>query len=329
MVQTNNRSNNHTHITAEENFDRKYRPEDLDNLSLDELSDISWRSLFKNLNKDESDAMYLKIRELSRLHLSNLPFNLLVEAISRKVHIIYDLEFARRITLNSTREVNHFFTPFSVPFLDNIATTIAHEHGYMDLLGWYNDFVAPPYIDKTPTFGKVCAYRGEHFAHLYSWMLVITRNKAYEDFTKRKKGDLILGKSNSHDFELPFLKRQGYEEDEFFTSNEPEIGWELLTGFISEEPVENPEEHEKKLNKVIYSFELLNEQDKKVLEHLIFDQMSNIDVFELMKEYVKPKPGTMPIEKWNNKKKSDTISLWRNRAITHLEAIYKDPRNTK
>ena len=87
-----------------------------------------------------------------------------------------------------------------------------------------------------------------------------------------------------------------------------------------------PEEYEAKITKVIHAFELLPEKDKMVLEHLVFDKMSNIEVFDVMKDYVKPKPGSAPIEEWNNKKKSDTVSVWRDRAFIHLEDIYNDPR---
>ena len=114
---------------------RKYTPEDLDVISLDELTSISWRSLFKDLNDDECDAMYIKLREFSEKHLSNISYDDLVEKLKKKSHIIYDLEFARRITLNQKKEVNYFFDPYSVPLLDNIAKNIAHENGYRDILG--------------------------------------------------------------------------------------------------------------------------------------------------------------------------------------------------
>ena len=101
----------------------------------------------------------------------------------------------------------------------------------------------------------------------------------------------------------------------------------MLTGFITDEVAETPEEHEAKITKVIHSFDLLPEKDKTVLEYLVFDKMSNIDAFELMKSYVNPKPGSAPVEEWSNKKKSDTVSVWRDRAFIHLEAIYNYPRN--
>ena len=94
-----------------------------------------------------------------------------------------------------------------------------------------------------------------------------------------------------------------------------------------DEVIETHEEHEAKITKVIRSFELLPEKDRKVLEYLVFDKMSNIDAFDVMKGYVQPKPGSKPIEEWNNKKKSDTVSVWRDRALIHLEDIYNDPRN--
>lgn len=311
---------------ATEDTCRKYTPKDLDVISLDELTSISWRSLFKDLEDEERDAMYIKLREFSERHLSNLSYDDLIAKLKKKSHIVYDLEFARRITSNQKKEVNYFFDPYSVPFLDNIAKTIAHESGYRDILGWYNDFVSPPYIDNKPQYGKVASYKGENFAHLYSWMIRITTNEAYKEWDPKKKGKLSLGRTESHDFESPFLKRKGYEEEEFFSSEDPELGWEVLTGFITDEVAETPEEHEAKITKVIHAFELLPEKDKVVLEYLVFDKMSNIDAFELMKGYVRPKPGSAPIEEWNNKKKSDTVSVWRDRAFIHLEDIYNDPR---
>lgn len=322
-------------LTANQSIDpatevtcRKYTPEDLDVLSLDELTSISWRSLFKDLDKDESDAMYIKLRELSEKHLSYLSYDDLVDKLNNKFHIVYDLEFARRITSNQKKEVNYFFDTYSVPFLDYIAKTLAHENGYRDILGWYSEFVSSPYIDNKPQYGKVASYKGENFAHLSTWMIRITTNEAYKEWNPNKKGKLSLGRTESHDFESPFLRRKGYEEEEeFFSTEDSELGWEVLTGFITDDVVETPEEHEAKITKVIHSFELLPEKDKMVLEYLVFDKMSNIDVFELMKEYVKPKPESAPVERWNNKRKSDTVSVWRDRAFNHLENIYNDPRN--
>ena len=320
-------TNNQSIEPASEVICRKYTPKDLDVLSLEELISISWNSLFKELDDNECKAMYMKLREFSEKHLCNLSYEDLVDKLKRKSHIVYDLEFARRITSNQKKEVNYFFESYSIPFLDNIAKTIAHENGYRDILGWYNDFVAPPYIDNRPQYGKVASYKGEKFARLYSWMIRITTNEAYKEWDPNKKGKLSLGRTESHDFESPFLRRKGYEEEEFFSTEDSELGWEVLTGFITDEVIETHEEHEAKITKVIRSFELLPEKDRKVLEYLVFDKMSNIDAFDVMKGYVQPKPGSKPIEEWNNKKKSDTVSVWRDRALIHLEDIYNDPRN--
>ena len=111
--------------------------------------------------------------------------------------------------------------------------------------------------------------------------------------------------------------------ESFYESNNEEIGWEILNAFFCEE-VESEEEHIMRIRKVKKAFNWLKEKDRLVLQYLVIDDKSGLEAFELLKRFLRPKSKTERIENWNDIKKQNTMSLWKTRALTHLENIVRN-----
>lgn len=263
------------------------------------------------------------------MSLTDLPFQELKKGILSRRDLSFDFEFARRVIERMEPESEFFFGEFSIPFLQSIAASVAHANSYRDLLGFYYDFVSAPLTEdengiEVPSFQALRSYKGRNGAHLYSYLMSITWRHAVYVYRKPKRGDLIVGRTRPFDFERAFLNKIHCEDQEaFITAENKEIGWEILNAFFYEE-AESEQEHRIRLEKIKKGFDWLQEKDRLVLQYLVIDEMTGLKAFDLLKSFLRPKmAGT--VELWSDKKKQDTMSLWKTRALAHLETIVKNP----
>lgn len=263
------------------------------------------------------------------MSLTDLSFQELKKGILSRRDLSFDFEFARRVVERMEPESEFFFGEFSIPFLQSIAVSVVHANSYRDILGFYYDFVSAPLTEdengiEVPYFKVLRSYDGRHGAHLFSYLMSITRREAISVYCKPKRGDLVVGRSRPFDFERAFLKKINCENEEAFLSAEnEEIGWEILNAFFYED-VESEEEHLIRIQKIKKAFGWLQEKDQLVLQYLVIDEMSGLKAFDLLMSYLQPKKAGM-VEFWSKKKKQDTMSLWKTRALAHLETIVKNP----
>ena len=262
------------------------------------------------------------------MNTTELSFVDLKKLISCRRDIIYDIEFAHRVAERWESESDFFFGEYSIPFLQDIAFNIAHESSYRAITGFYYDFVSSPLLtvqgSEIPQFHLLRGYKGQRGAHLYTYVMVCTWRRAIRYFDRKKPGSLVLGGKESYDFTKSFLtKLECTDQESFFSSQNDEIGWEILNAFFCEE-VGSEEEHIMRIKKVKKAFNWLKEKDRLVLQYLVIDDKSGLEAFELLKRYLRPKSTTERIENWDDIKKQNTMSLWKTRALKHLESIVRD-----
>lgn len=264
------------------------------------------------------------------MNIQDLPFEELKKRILSRDNLIYDIELARRIAERKEPESTFFFEAYSIPFLQDIAIWIAHENSYRGVLGFYYDYVSSPLVTneyglRVPQFRLLRQYKANNQAHLYTYVMVCTQREARRYFGRKKPGSLIVGETKSFDFERAFLNKIDCEDETaFLHSDNEEIGWEILNAFFYEDVV-NEEEHAKRIEKVKKAFDWLQEKDRLVLQLVVIEDKSGLDAFKQMKQYLSPKSRDNDVDKWDDKAKEDTISLWKTRALRHLEAIVRDP----
>ena len=280
---------------------------------------------------DGTKAVFVKTDNTKlNMELQELSFEELRTRVLFREGIKYDLEFARRIADRKERESNFFFNEYSVPFLQDIAVWIAHEDSYRAVLGFYYDYVSAP-LEKNdddiliPRFRMLRQYDGRRGAHLYTYVMRGTYREAIRYYRKDKPGSLVVGPKEPYDFERAFMNRIGCENEEaFIHADNDEIGWEILNAFFYEE-ADSEAEHEQRIKKVKKAYDWLQEKDRLVLQLVVIEDKSGLEAFEQLKQYLRPKSKNEVIDEWSSKKKQDTVSLWKTRALEHLEAIVKDP----
>lgn len=263
------------------------------------------------------------------------PHDLVFEELKTLIHsrksIVYDIEFANRVVQMLEKESNFFFGEFSRPFLQTIALKIAHEKSYRELMGFYYEYVSAPLLKdergiETPRFKLLAGYKGQRGAHLYTYVMVCTWRKAIKYFDRKKPGSLVLGNKESYDFEKSFKEDFECSPLDFLSCSQnkkEEIGWEILNAFFYEE-VECEEVHLIRIKKIKKAFSWLQEKDRLVLQYLVIEDKSGLEAFELLQHYLRPKSKTEILEEWNDKQKQNTMSLWKTRALKHLERIIKE-----
>lgn len=264
------------------------------------------------------------------MDIRELSFEALKEKVTQHSGLVYDFEFARRVAERMTLESEFFFGKFSEPFLNDFAIWIAHENSYRDLMGFYYEYIASPFIENEvgvniPEFNVLRKYDWRRKARLYTYVMTCTYREVVSKYRKKKPGDLVVGGKAPFDVEVLLLKRfQCDNLNDFLRSENEDIGWEILCAFFyDEDKDEIPFELRKK--RIKKAFEWLQEKDRKVLRLLVTGEKSGLEAFEVMKSYVKPKYRGDDVDEWSDKEKQDTMASWKYRALERLEKLYKDP----
>lgn len=253
----------------------------------------------------------------------------IIERIRNRSSLVFDAEFARRVAEMYRIESEFFFGVFSKPFLEDFAIWIAHEKSYRDLLGFYYEFISAPIVEESngmgvPQFKCLRQYDFRRGAHLYTYVMVCTYRQVVRCYRKKKPGDIVVGRNASLEDEVTLLQRLKCKDwDDFLHSNNADIGWEILCSFFADED-ESELSFEMRKKRMKKAFDWLQEKDKKVLKLTVLEGKTGLEVFERLKSYVKPTREGDDVDEWSDKKKQDTVSGWKTRAMKRLRIIYKD-----
>lgn len=230
--------------------------------------------------------------------MKQLPLKLVISRLENDLGMSANMELARRVSENLPEAVDFYISNLGKSIVEHISFTIMHRDVFSD----YYIFLSSPYtVDNLPTWKKVVGYKGKNNCTLKTY----TSNISCRHFCK------IAQKEKKEAFaHSSMLEYMDYES--------------LLKCDT------NPDDSESKMIQTMRNaFALLNERDKLVLKCLVIDKTSSLDAFDILGEYINPRPrNNMSSEEvkanLSTKQKQDAVSLLKGRALLKLQDLYNE-----
>lgn len=232
-------------------------------------------------------------------NVENCSFQELIEHLKNDNHYSANKEFATRIVLNDTEAVHYFLTDYSEPIIKHIE----HDIIKRDVFGEYYIFISAPLDDdRIPQWKKIQLYKGTD-SKLNSYVTCIS----CRHFCKIAKKEKETNKKNSElidyvDYETLLSCDCDYSEEESEVTTRMRIAYKRL-----------------------------KDRHKETLRLLIIENLSGLEAFETLKQYITPKPkegmtSDQIKEAWTSKQRQDAVALLKGRA---LEQLKKEFQKTK
>lgn len=228
--------------------------------------------------------------------MEQLPLKLIISRINNDLGMSANIELARRVTKNIPDAVVFYISDLSKSIIDFISYHIIHRN----ILSEYYIFLSSPYTDNhLPLWKKVVGYKGYNNCSLKTY----TSNISCRHFCKVAQNE--KKESQSHGELLEFMD---YES--------------LLRCDTSMD-----ESDDRDMIAMKKAYLQLNKRDRLILKCLIIDKISSLDAYEILSEYIKPRPTndrTSEEVKANltMRQKQNAVSLLKGRALLKLQELY-------
>lgn len=207
-------------------------------------------------------------------------------------------ELANRVVHNNSEAVNYFLTDFSEPIVKHIEYDIMKR----DVYGDYYIFISAPINEESiPQWKKVSQYKGDN-CQLNTYVSCI----ACRHFCKVAQKE----------------KEENLRNDDMIEY----VDYESLLGY----DYRDEEESETSI-RMRKAYNNLNEKDREVLRLLLIENVSGIEAFPILSQYITPKPkdgmtSEQVKESWSTKQRQDAMSLLKGRALDHLKQQFLKTR---
>lgn len=207
-------------------------------------------------------------------------------------------ELANRVVQNNSEAVHYFLTDFSEPIVRHIEYDIMKR----DVYGDYYIFISAPINEESvPQWKKVSQYKGEN-CQLNTYVSCITCRHFCKIAQKEKEEHLRNGDMIEY------------------------VDYESLLGY----DYHDEEESEASI-RMRKAYDNLSEKDREVLRLLLIENMSGIEAFPVLSQYITPiaKEGMTSEqvkESWSIKQRQDAMSLLKGRALDHLKKQFLKTR---
>lgn len=207
-------------------------------------------------------------------------------------------ELANRVVQNDTEAVRYFLTDLSEPIVKHIEYDILKR----DVYGDYYIFISAPVNEESvPQWKKVSQYKGDN-CQLNTYVSCIACRHFCKIAQKEKEDNLRNGDMIEY------------------------VDYESLLGY----DYHDEEESETSI-RMRNAYNNLSEKDREVLRLLLIENMSGIEAFPVLSQYITPKPkdgmtSEQVKESWSTKQRQDAMSLLKGRALDHLKQQFLKTR---
>lgn len=212
-----------------------------------------------------------------------------------------NLKFAKAVADGDTMHQFYFFGEYSKPILSWIIVHALYKQYTLsaerEITGKYYEFVAGPFKENIPQWSQLRWYKGLNSEKLHSWL----KRNGCQWFRKDKiKEDKELGKLSD------LLEFKDYD-----TLNDVEDNESLLDEQLAKEL------------KLQVAWGMLSPKDQEVLTLMVIKELHWSESWDALNKHINPRGGREVMLTWTPKRKQDSLSLLKDRAIKHLEARYK------
>ena len=207
-------------------------------------------------------------------------------------------ELANRVVHNNSEAVHYFLTDFSEPIVRHIEYDIMKR----DVYGDYYIFISAPINEESvPQWKKVSQYKGDN-CQLNTYVSCIACRHFCKIAQKEKEENLRNGDMIEY------------------------IDYESLLGYDYHD-----EEESETSVRMRKAYNNLSEKDREVLRLLLIENMSGIEAFPVLSQYITPKAkdgmtSEQVKESWSTKQRQDAMSLLKGRALDHLKQQFLKTR---
>lgn len=230
--------------------------------------------------------------------MDSLSLKEITSQLENDVNMIANIELARRVSLNIPDAVGFYISDLSRSIVEYITYSILHRDAFSE----YYIFLSSPYTQNNhPEWKKVASYKGRNNCTLKTYTSNITCRHFCKIAQKEKK------ESQTHGMLLEFMD---YES--------------LIKCDTGEEEFENTTSIAMR-----QAFLKLNDRDRLILKYLVIEKISALDAFELLDDYINPRPkfnmtSSEVKASLSVKQKQDAISLLKGRALLKLQELYTE-----
>lgn len=229
---------------------------------------------------------------MQNIDVSNCSFPDLKRRLKSDIDYSANKELAKRVVQNKEEAVRYFLTDLSYPIIKHIEYNIIKRE---DVYGDYYIFISAPVNEESvPQWKKVSQYRGDN-CQLNTYVSCIACRHFCKIAQKEKEENLRNGDMIEY------------------------VDYESLLGY----DYHNEEESETSI-RMRNAYSNLSEKDREVLRLLLIENMSGIDAFPVLSQYITPKAkdgmtSEQVKESWSIKQRQDAMSLLKGRALDHLK----------
>lgn len=214
-----------------------------------------------------------------------------------------NLKFAKAV-INCKDPIHsmYFWGDYSAPILAYIIIhamkhPYASEEDMREYSGDYEDFIMGPFDKNTgeSKWYQLTTYRGENGKKLKGWL----QNHGYQYFIQKEQE-----------------KGRRWKRE---TGGESLSKLPLKILLCDPDIAEGLSDQELKLIAMLRkAWSKLSDKDKDVLNLTILNELDWTEEWNRLNVYINPKDGRESMKEWNNKKKQDSISRLKDRAVEHL-----------
>lgn len=211
-----------------------------------------------------------------------------------------NLKFAHEVIAGDAMHQFYFFGEYSKPILSWIIVHALYKSYTPDtereITGKYYEFVAGPFKENKPEWCQLKWYKGINNEKLHSWL----KRNGTQWFRKDKiKAEKEWGQLSE------LIEFKSYE-----TLKDVEDA-----GSISDEQLIREQ-------RLLAAWGMLNSKDQEVLKLTVVEGRHWSESWELLNKHINPRAGRDSMKSWTPKRKQDSVSLLKDRAIEHLSTRY-------
>ena len=236
--------------------------------------------------------------DLSESYMVLMSFKELKKALRNDSDYAANKELANRVVHNDPEAVHFFLTVLSEPIVKHIESNIMKR----DVYGDYYIFISAPINDESvPQWKKVSLYKGDNCL-LNTYISCIACRHFCKIAQKEKEDNLRNGDM------IEYVDYESLLEYDYHDEEESETSIRMRKAYNN-----------------------LSEKDREVLKLLLIENMSGIEAFPILSQYITPKPkdgmtSEQVKESWSTKQRQDAMSLLKGRALDHLKQQFLKTR---
>lgn len=233
--------------------------------------------------------------------MKQISLKLLVAHLENDLGLSANRELARRVSNNSPDAVDFYISKLGKDIVEYISQTIMHR----DIFSDYYLFLSSPYTaDNSPLWDKVTKYNGRNNCTLKTYTSNISCRHFCKVAQKEKKEALL------HSTMLEYMD---YES--------------LIK---CDKSIDDSDS--KTIRYMGKAYALLSQRDQIVLKCLVIDKVSSLDAFDILSEFINPRPrnnmSSVEVKaSLSTKQKQDAVSLLKGRALLKLQELYNKQLN--